>query len=82
MDQDRIITHWFEYISELYKDNRGQLPYIKHALKRKPPGPNGVLTKILVAVGEYGLEELTRLTNMVFNHGYFPEELIHNRAKD
>ena len=51
MDQDKIRTHWFEYIRELYKDDsRGQLPHIKpdttgipitseeieHALKRKP----------------------------------------------
>ena len=31
-----------------------------------------MLTEILVAAGEYGLEELT---NMLYNHGYFPEEL-------
>ena len=42
---------------------------------KKAPGPDGVLTEMLVAAGEYGLEELTRLTNMVYNHGYFPEEL-------
>ena len=30
---------------------------------------------MLVAAGEYGLEELTMLTNMVYNHDYFPEEL-------
>ena len=30
---------------------------------------------MLVAAVEYGLEELTRLTNMVYNHGYFREEL-------
>ena len=27
------------------------------------------------SAGEYGLKELTRITNMVYNHGYFPEEL-------
>ena len=42
---------------------------------KKAPGPDGVLREMLVAAGEYGLEELTRLTNMVYNHGYFPEEL-------
>ena len=51
MDQDKIRTHWFEYISELHKDDsRGQLPHIKpdtarilitseeiqHTLKRMP----------------------------------------------
>ena len=41
----------------------------------KTPGPDGVLTEILVAAGEYGLEKLTRLTNMVYNHDYFPEAL-------
>ena len=52
---------------------------IQHALKRMPMkkalGPDGVLTEMLVADGGYGMEELTRLTNMVHNHGYFPEEL-------
>ena len=94
MDQDRIRTRWFEYMSVLYNDDsRVQLPHIKpdtasipitsdeiqHALKRmamkKAPGPDGVLTEVLVAAGEYGMEKLTRLTNMVYNHGYFPEEL-------
>ena len=42
---------------------------------KKAPGPDGVLTEMLVAAGEYGLEELTRLTNMVYNHVYFPEEV-------
>ena len=53
---------------------------IQHALKRmhmkKAPGPDSVLTEMPVATGEYGLKELTRLTNMVYNHGYLPEELI------
>ena len=42
---------------------------------KKAPGPGGVLTEMLDAAGEYGLDELTRLTNMVCNHGYFQEEL-------
>ena len=30
MDQEKIRTHWFEYISVLYNaDTRGQLPHIK-----------------------------------------------------
>ena len=41
---------------------------IQHALKRmsmnKSPGPDGVLTEMLVAAGEYGLEEITRLTSV------------------
>ena len=60
MDQDKISTRWFEYISELYKDDsRGQLPHIK-------PGTAGipitleeiqhVLTEMLVVAGECGLE--------------------------
>ena len=52
---------------------------ILHALKimpmKKAPGPDGVFTEMIVAAGEYGLEELTRLTNMVYNHGHFQEEL-------
>ena len=30
---------------------------------------------MLVAAGEYGLEEITILTHMVNSHGYFTEEL-------
>ena len=30
---------------------------------------------MLVATGDNGLEELTRLTNMLYTHAYFPEEL-------
>ena len=30
MDQDKIRTRWFEYISELYKDDRKrQIPHVK-----------------------------------------------------
>ena len=42
---------------------------------KKVPGPDGVLTEMPFAAGEYGLEELNRLTKMVYNHGYFQEEL-------
>ena len=42
---------------------------------KKAPDPDGVLTEMLVAAGEYGLEEITRLTNMMYNHICFPEEL-------
>ena len=52
---------------------------IQHALKRmlmkKAPGSDGVLREMLVAAGEYGIEELTRLTHIVYNHGYFLEKL-------
>ena len=33
-------------------------------LKINAPGPDGVLTEMLVASGEYGLEEHTRLINI------------------
>ena len=63
--------------------DRADIPFttqeIQHVLKRMPmkkaPASNGVVTEMLVAAGEYGLEELTRLTNIVYYHGYFPEEL-------
>ena len=71
MDQDKIKIRWFEYINELYKDDsRGKLQHIKPdtALKRMPkkkdPGPDGVLTEMLVTAVEYGLEELTMTTSL------------------
>jgi len=52
---------------------------VEFALKRMPmkksPGPDGVITEMLVAAGEDGLIELTSLINMVYNQGCFPEEL-------
>ena len=54
-------------------------PNLKRMPMKKAPGPNGVLTEMLVVAGEYGLKELTRLTHMVYNHGYFPEELNKSR---
>ena len=42
---------------------------------KKAPGPDSVLTEMLMAAGEYGLEELTRITNIVYNHDYFQDEL-------
>ena len=38
--------------------------------------PYGVLTEIAVAAEEYGLDEHTMFTNMVYNNDYFPGELI------
>ena len=42
---------------------------------KEVPGPDGVLTEILLATGDYGLKELNKPENMVYSHGYFPEEL-------
>ena len=38
---------------------------------KKAIGPDGVLTEMLVAAGDSGMEEFTRFTNMVYNLGYF-----------
>ena len=43
--------------------------------RKKAPGHDGVLTEMLVAADDYGLKELTMLTNMVYTHGYFPKYL-------
>ena len=39
------------------------------------PGPDGVLTVLLVAAVEYRLQELTKRRNMGYNHGCVSEEL-------
>ena len=48
---------------------------IEHALRgmpeKKSPGPDGITTEMLVAVGE-GILELTELSNMIHNQGSFP----------
>ena len=43
--------------------------------EKKPPGPDGITTEMLVAVGEVGILELTELSNMIHNQGSFPSEL-------
>ena len=41
----------------------------------KAPGPDDILTEMLVASGEAGLTELTSLTNMMYQEGCFPKEI-------
>ena len=52
---------------------------VEHALRgmpeKKSHGPDGITTEMLVAVGEVGIVELTKLSNMIHNHGSFPSDL-------
>ena len=51
---------------------------IQHALKRMPmnkaPGSDSVLTKMLSFHWRVSAGRASMLTNMVYNHGYLPEE--------
>ncbi len=42
---------------------------------KKSPGPDDITAEMLVAAGENGLTELTKMTNMIYDIGCFPEEL-------
>ena len=42
---------------------------------RKSPGPDDIVTEMLVAAGDMGIAELTKLSNMMYIHGGFPSEL-------
>ncbi len=93
MEQERVLTRWYEYINELYHDNRGDIPTIdmendgtpityqevEYALKgmpmRKAPGPDDIATEMLVAAGDVGLQEMTKLTNMMYRDGCFPKDM-------
>ena len=52
---------------------------VEYALKgmpmRKSPGPDDIVTEMLVAAGDMGIAELTKLSNMVYIQGGFPSEL-------
>ena len=52
---------------------------VEYALKvmpmRKSPGPDDIVAEMLVAAGDMGIAELTKLSNMVYIQGGFPSEL-------
>ena len=52
---------------------------VEYALKgmpmRKSPGPDDIVTEMLVAAGDMGIAELTKLSNMIHIQGGFPSEL-------
>ena len=54
-------------------------PEVEYALKgmpmRKSPGPDDIVTEMLVAAGDMGIAELTEPSNMMYIQGGFPSEL-------
>ena len=52
---------------------------LEHALRRMPmkksPGPDDITTELLVAAGDIGITELTKLANMMYVQGSFSGEL-------
>ena len=42
---------------------------------RKSPGPDDIVTEMLVAAGDMGIAEVTKLSNMMYIQGGFPSEL-------
>ena len=52
---------------------------VEYALKgmpmRKSHGPDDIVTEMLVAAGDIGIAELTKLSNMMYIQGGFPSEL-------
>ena len=52
---------------------------VEYALKvmpmKKSPGRDDIVTEMLVAAGDMGIAELTKLSNMVYIQGGFPSEL-------
>ena len=41
---------------------------------RKSPGPDDIVTEMLLAAGDMGIAELTKLSNMIYIQGGFPSE--------
>ena len=59
---------------------------VEYALKgmpmRRPPGPDNIVAEMLVAAGDMGIAELTKLSSMMYIQGGFPSELhIYYTAK-
>ena len=92
MEKEKIPSRWYEYIGELYNDDRGEMPEIvakvqspitqrevEHALRgmpmKKSPGPDDITTEMLVAAGDIGIAELTKLANMMYVQGSSPSAL-------
>ena len=52
---------------------------VEYALKgmpmRKSPGPDDIVTEMLVAAGDMSIAELTKLSKMIYIQGGFPSEL-------
>ena len=42
---------------------------------KRSPGLDGITTEMLVAAGDIGITELTKLANMMYVKGSFPSEL-------
>ena len=52
---------------------------VEYALKgmpmRKSPGPDDIVTEMILAADDMGIAELTKLSNMMYIQGGFPSEL-------
>ena len=50
---------------------------VEYALKgmplRKSPGPHNIVTEMLVAAGDMGIAELTKLSNMMYIQKWFSQ---------
>ena len=49
---------------------------------KKSPGPDDIITEMLVVAGDIGINELTKLANMIYVQGRFPSELNESCDKD
>ena len=51
---------------------------VEHALRgmpmKKSPGPDDITTEVLVAAGDIGVTELSKLANMMYVQGSFPSD--------
>ena len=48
---------------------------IKMMRRNKAAGPAGVVTEMIEALEEYGVEKLTEIINKIYDDGKFPEDL-------
>jgi len=45
--------------------------------KGKAAGPDGLTVEVLDAIGEFGINTITRLANKLYNEGIFPAEIVY-----
>ena len=51
---------------------------IQHLKRNKSPGPDNITAEEIKAIGEIGIEVITKLLNDIYNNGYIPEDLLNS----